>query len=104
MTERSGSGFPLGLDERWIAQAKARAPYELRNVRIEDPDHFITLVSAANLALSLPAIAPRPMTNLAPDEAMTSGPRPARSTTMGTGSRLLLVHGYCSSTVWPESN
>ena len=104
MTERSGSGFPLGLDQRWITQAQARAPFELHNVRIEDPDHFITLVSAAKLDLSLPAIAPRALTNTAPDEAMTFGPRPSQTMTAGTGSRLLLVHGYCSSLVWPQSN
>jgi len=43
-----------------------------------------------------------------PDEAMTMGPRPSPSApgqvhAMGTGSRLLLVHGYCSSLVWPAS-
>jgi hypothetical protein len=104
MTERSGSGFPLGLDQRWIARAQARAPFELRNVRIEDPDHFVTLVSAPKLSLSLPAVAPGTATTSAPDEAMTSGPRPMRTTTQGVGSRLLLVHGYCSTLVWPESN
>ncbi len=104
MSERSGSGFPLGLDQRWIAQAQARAPFELRNVRIEDPDHFITLVSATKLALSLPTIAPAQRTTSAPDEAMTSGPRPIHAMTAGVGSRLLLVHGYCSNTVWPQSN
>jgi hypothetical protein len=108
MTQRSGSGFPLGLDERWIARAQASAPFELRNVRIEDPDHFITLVSAGRLALSLPQIPQGLAAKGAPDEAMTVGPRPAQggsiaNSTMGTGSRLLLVHGYCSSLVWPAS-
>jgi hypothetical protein len=109
MTERSGSGFPLGLDERWITLAQAHAPFELRNVRIEDPDHFIALVSAAKLALTLPAIASASMTkalmtNLAPDDAMTFGLRPPHPLTAGVGSRLLLVHGYCSNLVWPQSN
>jgi len=104
MTQRSGSGFPLGLDQRWIARAQAHAPYELRNVRIEDPDYFVTLVSAGRLALALPPVAPGTAAQQAPDLAMTQGPRPARATTMGTGSRLLLVHGYCSSLVWPASN
>lgn len=107
MTERSGNGLPLGLDERWIAKAGAHAPFELHNVRIEDPDHFVTLASASKLTLSLPPL-PRTMAVPAgaPDEAMTMGPRPASVSgnhTMGTGSRLLLVHGYCSSLVWPAS-
>lgn len=108
MTERSGAGFPLGLDQRWIARAQARAPFELRNVRIEDPDHFVTLASASRIALSLPPLAQGLAAQAVPDEAMTMGPRPLRTatmqaTTMGTGPKLLLVHGYCSSLVWPQS-
>ncbi|MBS0193497.1 MAG: conditioned medium factor [Proteobacteria bacterium] len=105
MTERSGNGLPLGLDERWIARANAHAPYELRNVRIEDPDSFVSLASATRIPLSLPALPQRMAVPAAPDEAMTMGPRPAAPPvhTMGTGSRLLLVHGYCSSLVWPAS-
>ncbi|HEY2345671.1 MAG TPA: choice-of-anchor X domain-containing protein [Xanthomonadaceae bacterium] len=108
MTERSGAGFPLGLDQRWIARANARAPFELRNVRVEDPDHFITIASAGRIALSLPPIPPARASQTVPDEAMTMGPRPrqnssTQATTMGSGSRLLLVHGYCSSLVWPAS-
>jgi len=107
MTERSGNGLPLGLDERWIAKAGAHAPFELHNVRIEDPDNFVTLASAGKIALSLPPLS-RTMAVPAgaPDELMTMGPRPAPAAgnhTMGTGSRLLLVHGYCSSLVWPAS-
>jgi hypothetical protein len=38
---------------------------------------------------------------------MTMGPRPvsdARPVTKATGSRLLLVHGYCSGNVWPAGH
>ncbi len=104
MTMRSGAGFPLGLDQRWIARAQARAPFELRNVRIEDPDHFITLASADKLALSLPPLPQATAMTAISDEAMRFGPRPQQIHTMGTGSRLLLVHGYCSGGVWPASN
>ncbi|MBS0464826.1 MAG: conditioned medium factor [Proteobacteria bacterium] len=107
MTERSGNGFPLGLDQRWVARASAHAPFELRNVRIEDPDNFVTLAAASHMGLSLPPVPQSVATQAqaAPDEAMTMGPRPAAAPvhTMGTGSKLLLVHGYCSSLVWPAS-
>ncbi len=110
MTQRSGNGLPLGLDARWIARAHAHAPYELRNVRIEDPDAFVPLASASRIPLSLPPLPKGVSTQAqgAPDELMTMGPRPSQGVrgqahTMGTGSRLLLVHGYCSSLVWPAS-
>src|SRR5690606_24524248 len=41
----------LGLDERWIARAGASAPFELRALRIEDPDHFIPLATADRVPL-----------------------------------------------------
>jgi hypothetical protein len=95
----------LGFDERWAALAGAGAPFELRNLRIEDPDSFITLTDAKRLPLTLPALrvkaAPSQITI---DDSMRMGPRPPRSAiSKGTGSRLLLVHGYCSGGVWPAS-
>src|SRR5690606_11846983 len=55
MTPVAGGHLALGLDERWIARAGARAPFELRALRIEDPDHFIPLATAARLPLALPS-------------------------------------------------
>ena len=95
----------LGFDERWIALSGAKAPFELRDLRIEDPDHFVTVASARRIALSMPVL----RTNTVPaairiDETMTMGPRPAAgNATEGVGKRLLLVHGYCSNSVWPAA-
>ena len=95
----------LGFDERWIALSGAKPPFELRDLRIEDPDHFVTLASARRLALAMPTL----RTTLAPsqvtiDEMMTMGPRPdGGHSTEGVGKRLLLVHGYCSGGVWPAA-
>ncbi|WP_434031549.1 choice-of-anchor X domain-containing protein [[Pseudomonas] boreopolis] len=104
----------LGLDERWIARSGARAPFALRNLRIEDPDHYVPLLEKAELALPLPATRLRALASANPanataiDEAMRMGPRPASlrqatadATIQATGSRLVLVHGYCSGGVWP---
>lgn len=107
VTPDSGT-LALGFDERWIALAGAKAPFELRNLRIEDPDHFITVATAPRLALEMPALR---TTVAAPaivvDERMTMGPRPASTdgshSVAGVGQRLLLVHGYCSGGVWPTS-
>lgn len=94
----------LGFDSRWISRAKAQGPFELRDLRIEDPDHFVTLASARTLDLQMPqrsqfAAAPAEIT-----ESMRMGPRPSGENALkGVGSRLILVHGYCSGGVWPAS-
>lgn len=99
----------LGLDPRWVARSKAAGQFELRNLRIEDPDHFVPVLQAGRLPLSLPAV-PKAMRRgkVTIDETMTMGPRPAAlaeaATEKGVGSRLLLVHGYCSGDVWPAGN
>ena len=90
----------LGLDLRWIGLSKASNSFELRNLRIEDPDTFIPVARAESLSLmtpNLPAVArlvPKAM-----DEEMFVGPRPARESSKA-GGRLLLVHGYCSGDAW----
>ena len=104
VTPKDGA-LSLGFDERWIALSAAKGPYEIRNLRIEDPDNFITVASAERLSLEVPALRTRAKpSDIVIDERMTMGPRPAKgNTTQGVGTRLLLVHGYCSGGVWPAS-
>ncbi|NKI36194.1 conditioned medium factor [Wenzhouxiangella sp. XN79A] len=91
----------LHLDARWIALSGASAPFELRNVRIENADHFVPLVQHARMPLDLGEL-PRSASELPHeiDEAMRMGPRPARSSGQRAGARLMLVHGYCSGDAW----
>ena len=102
MSELGKAGLSLSLDRRWIALAGASAPFELRQLRIEDPDQFIALAKADYLPLQL-GNAGKVAANraLAIDESMRMGARPADlQASKGVGSKLLLVHGYCSSDVW----
>lgn len=96
----------LGFDERWVAKAQAQGPFELRNLRIEDPDHSITLASASRMPLSLPPLRVRAKAGeISIDESMLMGERPADLVTAkASGKRLLLVHGYCSAGVWPTGH
>nr|WP_221282009.1 choice-of-anchor X domain-containing protein [Chiayiivirga flava] len=105
MVTPADGALELGFDERWVAKAAARAPFELRNLRIEDADHFVTVASAEKLALELPALRTKAApADIAIDEVMTMGPRPtAEKSAKGVGKRLILVHGYCSGGVWPQS-
>jgi hypothetical protein len=102
MTTPKAGLVNLGLDARWLSRSGAKAPFELRHLRIEDPDHFVSVASAERLPLALsPGRLPAASATEALDERMTMGVRPAA--TKGTGKRLILVHGYCSGGVWPAS-
>lgn len=101
MVNNDNGNLAMGLDTRWIARAEAVAPFELRNIRIEDPDHFIPMAEVKSLPLSvavLPDSATRAFSG-AIDQEMLMGEVPFIAT-RGVGSRLLLVHGYCSGNVW----
>jgi len=101
----AAGALALGLDQRWIAHAHAHAPFELRNLRVEDPDHFVTVASLDRLDLAMPDVdEKRVAAPAAFDEAMTMGVRPTTLVAQkGVGTRLLLIHGYCSGGVWPTS-
>ena len=97
------SQLNLGLDLRWIGLSAARNDFELRNVRIEDPDTFIPVVRAERMALStpdLPPIARRLPKSI--DWEMLVGPKPERAVAgeKAPGGKLMLVHGYCSGDAW----
>lgn len=101
MATVDNGNLSLGLDARWVARADATAPFELRNVRIEDPDHFIRIAEAKTMPLSVPVL-PDSATrafNGNIDTEMLMGQQPIEAT-RGVGSKLLLVHGYCSGNVW----
>lgn len=93
----------FGLDSRWIQLAAARAPFELRNLRLEDVNGYITVAAAQRLELATEGTAIKSYAGeISIDERMTMGERPASlNADKGVGSRLLLVHGYCSGGVWP---
>lgn len=102
--------LPLALDPRWLAFARASAPFALRNVRVQDPDTHVPYDTADVLPLTfaaLPASSSAPVSTVAPAMLMAPAPpligsaialprpRPAFQT-------LLLVHGYCSGgSIWP---
>ena len=104
MVKPSNGAVSLGFDERWIAMAGALAPFELRNLRIEDPNNFVTVASTKRIAVSMPTLRVKAgASGMKVDEGMQMGPRPSTAQHKGVGTRLLLVHGYCSGGVWPTS-
>lgn len=106
MVQPNNGTLDIGFDPRWIQRVAAKGPFELRNLRIEDPDHFVTVASAERLRLDMPELSGTDSErDIVIDEMMTMGPRPQQrgNVTTGVGKRLLLVHGYCSSAVWPTA-
>ncbi len=102
MTVAEGKGrtinLPVILDGRWISLANAKDGFVLRNVRIQDADYFVTLVTADEISLAIPAI-PENAQNFrgVVTEEMRTGKRPANEPTQSAvGGKLMLVHGYCS--------
>lgn len=97
--------LPVVLDGRWLTRSEARSGYELRNVRLQDPDYFVTLAQADGLALQVPRLpAGARNVNAVVTDDMRMGKRPASVATDAVGGKLMLVHGYCSgSNPWPAA-
>lgn len=101
MTHVQRQSLNLGLDGRWVTMSGAQGPFQLRNLRIEDPDYFIPMVHDVDVPLEiekLPGSAFVEAKTISND--MLVGPRPQIQASKGSGSRLLLVHGYCSGNAW----
>ena len=105
MVYPEGSRATLGLDQRWLSRVGARAPFTLKNLRIQDPDSHVPLVTGAELtvrARNLPSsfAAFRSINN-----TMLMGPRPEVNSQSLAGGKLLLVHGFCSGGgSWPSGD
>ena len=52
----SATNLPIVLDGRWLNRADPKAEFELRNVRIQDVDYFVTLAEAKRIPLNISAI------------------------------------------------
>lgn len=134
MTTVRGSGsldapvLALSLDPRWLVRAGAGEPFELRGLRVQDPDTHVPLARLARVDLDSPlSIAPARARTVAIDAQMLTGfpfglagaprLRPTKSDG-GTSSSsapvpvvplpadlergLMLVHGYCADgNPWP---
>jgi hypothetical protein len=101
--KKNGVNVELMLDTRWLARAGATGSFELRNVRLQDADYFVTLAESAAVPLAignLPTAARAAVSQIT--EEMRKGKKPEVTTaaadfgTQAVGGKLLLIHGYCS--------
>lgn len=94
----------LQLDDRWLLSAGVSAPYTLKNISIEDVDHFITVLETGSLPLNLPVVTEKSRADYDGGlyESMLKGERPAEldNQDKAAGGKVMLVHGYCSDGSW----
>lgn len=103
--QQSGSRLtvPLTLDTRWIDLAGARSAFELRNIRVQDVDTAVPLTQLDRLTVNLNhAPGKQAVTHITDD--MLMGPAPAAPDAPESAGVLMLIHGYCSSSVWPTAD
>ncbi|MEM7335794.1 MAG: choice-of-anchor X domain-containing protein [Chloroflexota bacterium] len=109
--------IPMTLDKGWIDLAGAQAPFELRNVRIQDMNTAVPIakLDAMPVQIEYAATASPDGIQIASSDLITEemlmGQRPEASSSpadiqpLASGSGvLMLVHGYCSGLVWPTSD
>jgi len=93
----------LELDDRWLLNKGVQAPYELRNLKIEETEHYITLLDVKRLPLMLPHVSVQSKASYKGglSESMLKGDKPASlQVDNKAGGKLMLVHGYCSGDAW----
>ncbi len=107
----------LDLDGRWLDVAHSGPPFELRDVRIQDPDTHVPYDELERTPFDvseLPAIVGRGAVSIAPEMLMGPSSSALSSSQVGAATHksaspikpaLMLVHGYCSSgNIWPAAD
>ena len=112
MVASDDGALELGLDPRWLARAGVRGGLWLQSLRVEDADTSALLAQVDQMpvdmqvALPVAAAGKNKSASLGIDETMLFGVRPEAPapSERGVGTKLMLVHGYCSGAVWPAAN
>lgn len=109
IADTSNVTLPLSIDARWLLRAEVEAPFTLRNVRLQDATTYVPISQLAEIGIEIGEItAEYGKDGFVVDEAMRMGERPKLTSDTNTQTKtasdgLLLVHGYCSSLMWPAS-
>ena len=95
----------LQLDNRWVMQAQAYAPFELRNLRIQDNRYYMNVLQADRVEIELPYYTRQARSaydgSITQDMLMGLPPQSkGKAVQRAGGAKLMLVHGYCSGDAW----
>ncbi|CAM2010886.1 hypothetical protein [Acanthopleuribacter pedis] len=96
----------LGMDSRWLARAGVVSPLVLKNIRLEDPSTYVTLLEQDQVNVVENDIEfPEAARFKGIDRDMLMGPKPASlNENSNKAGGLFLVHGFCGSNSWPGSD
>ncbi|MCX7553521.1 hypothetical protein OS175_06490 [Marinicella sp. S1101] len=104
IAELKDGELTLQLDDRWLIAAGVAAPFSLKNIRMEDTEHYISVLEQSSLDLLLPTISQKSFSDYDGGlyESMLKGEKPADliNQEKAAGGKLMLVHGYCSGDAW----
>lgn len=107
---KKNTQLELSFDTRWLSRENLKAPFTLKSVRLQTVDSNVPLALRDKMALKSSS---KKLDNqlsfnglsigkeITKDMLMGKAPVKAKeNVTSATGSRLLLVHGYCSGQAW----
>ena len=98
----------LTMDPRWVHMAQVGHPFQLREVVVQDPDTNILISHRDEIFVDCQLNKQDAIffgsSDVVIDELMTMGPRPTKYQQTNETGKLVLVHGYCSHSVWPLSD
>ncbi len=104
IAELKAEVLTLQLDDRWLLSAGVTAPYSLKNIRLEDIEHYISVLEVDEMPLFLPSVSEKSLATYDGGlyESMLKGEKPEhlKSQEKAAGGKLMLVHGYCSGDAW----
>jgi len=94
----------LQLDNRWVMAAQAYAPFEIRNLRIQDTRYYMNQLQTDRLDIELPSYSKNMRSaydgRITQDMLMGQPPQTTGKAQRAGGAKLMLVHGYCSGDAW----
>ncbi|WP_154221920.1 choice-of-anchor X domain-containing protein [Marinicella rhabdoformis] len=103
IVDTKGGEINLQLDDRWLLSAGQSQNYSLKNIRIEDINHYISVLEIDQLNMRLPVVSEKSarLFDGQITQSMLFGNKPKSvAKNKAAGGKLMLVHGYCSSDVW----
>jgi hypothetical protein len=116
--DKQQATLKLNFDTQWISRLNLKAPFSIRSLRLQDADNHVPVAKRKFIPLRLShSIATKinqdnlsnlkSRSTLAITDAMRMSNAPDFSNINAKAAnnpKLLLVHGYCSSSVWNTGN
>ena len=127
-SKNANTNLELAFDTRWLKRSQLRAPFALKSLRLQTVNNNVPIAELKTLSLrasdrivnelpyktrfglsdlnkgSISKAFSSTNTRITQDMLMGTAPQQIRSVNKASGTKLLLVHGYCSDPVWNSSH